>query len=699
MALDEILLGNTDFVLTFDLNDGIRLTRMKNLITGEVYLQNGGHYGNPFGLRIVDPATGNPNYLHSGVDFSVTSFEQEDRDGGQHLQVTAVSSRIPIETHFSVTVPPTGPVSDWQVQLKNLGDEKIQGEAYFPLLCGVVPGGDVLQLDACLPIQLGGIHRRFIKSHHPLLYAFPHSFVEDAHPTYGSPFALPFVNLLRGDQTEGVFLLVKDPTQRRFSLALTTIGDPVVPVMQVGFDLDLARNEEASLPIVAVGVHRGDWHSAVAAYRNWVGERFEPVNVPSWFREAGAIYGVGGVGGGGGFLAGGMLGSEQNLRYSGSLATEISSFEDLPVLLEQAQQMGTNVLYLWDYWDGEAQTGMPPYWNKGDYRPRQDLGGGEAFRRGVAKVHAQGGRVLVYVEGFIVYKNSQLGQARGRDMALMNADGGYYEDYDNYWSMCPADRSWQDTLVEICQRLVAEYDLDGIFLDSIGAQWNHPCFNPQHSHWPDRDRWNAGVTTLVDRVRTAIRQIKPDAIVMTESSCDLLLPFEDGACDGSFIWHAALNADRLLGSPYKTAYPRAAIFSNGHTLSQMNQVYAHGANLAIGPGWKDHADDILQLVEMKRRYRDALIDTREITSLPTSCPEIVANAFLGAEQQVVLVVNLGAGKQAAMVRIPSLIGGSEWIAPLSGERQAVRDRQLSVNLPGGGLQVWVVEPAKDDQRR
>lgn len=77
----------------------------------------------------------------------------------------------------------------------------------------------------------------------------------------------------------------------------------------------------------------------------------------------------------------------------------IQSFRELPELLREAQGLGSEVLYLWDYWEGTAEGGDPPYFNKGDYWPRTDLGGEQAFIEGIRGVHRDGGHGEVGVHG------------------------------------------------------------------------------------------------------------------------------------------------------------------------------------------------------------------------------------------------------------------------------------------------------------
>jgi len=55
------------------------------------------------------------------------------------------------------------------------------------------------------------------------------------------------------------------------------------------------------------------------------------------------------------------------------------AFLELPRLLEDARAVGTDVVYLWDYWEASPFAPEPHYFNKGDYIPRRDLGGASAL--------------------------------------------------------------------------------------------------------------------------------------------------------------------------------------------------------------------------------------------------------------------------------------------------------------------------------
>ena len=100
--------------------------------------------------------------------------------------------------------------------------------------------------------------------------------------------------------------------------------------------------------------HRPHWHFA---------------EIPAWFRDQGAIYSH----------AGDTAGAIYLRMGKKSTKALIGSFENLPVLLKEAQSLGSNAIYLWDYWEGAIANEA-----KGDYIPAATWARPEAFARAFA---------------------------------------------------------------------------------------------------------------------------------------------------------------------------------------------------------------------------------------------------------------------------------------------------------------------------
>ena len=78
----------------------------------------------------------------------------------------------------------------------------------------------------------------------------------------------------------------------------------------------------------------------------------------------------------------------------------------------------------------------------------------------------------------------------------------------------------------MCKRLLSETGADGIRLDELGSFV--PCFNPAHHHKTPLDS-NQWMRELVRKVRAAMDEVNPDAILNTEGPIDYLHESCDGA--------------------------------------------------------------------------------------------------------------------------------------------------------------------------
>ncbi len=207
--------------------------------------------------------------------------------------------------------------------------------------------------------------------------------------------------------------------------------------------------------------------------------------------------------------------------------------------------------------------------------PRPELGGEAALRDGLAAVREQGGRVMLYVEGFIASYHSEIGRTSGRAWALKREDGSpALEPYPEFWTMCPACEPWVAHIEGVAAR-VADYGATGVFMDSFGAQKGWKCHDPTHGHPPgEGEVFNRGMADMVDRVRKALRKRNPEGVVLCEGP-EVRLLF--GVLDGSFDW----GVDRLMTRPVWDAVGWTDIFTAGWSLDDAHQILAAGSKLAL----------------------------------------------------------------------------------------------------------------------
>jgi hypothetical protein len=256
------------------------------------------------------------------------------------------------------------------------------------------------------------------------------------------------------------------------------------------------------------------------------------------------------------------------------LSTLIRSFRELPSLLDQAKSLGTRTIYIVDWFEGQPGARPINYWtNKGDYIPRADLGGDAALQAGIAAVHAAGGRIVLYVEGFIVIRDTRAGVAHGAQWSIVWPAGP--QPYPEAWKPCPGAEGWLAYVEDVARR-IGGYGADGIFLDSQGFQKDWKCLSREHGHPPgDPDVFNNGCANLIRRVRSGLRQGNPDGIVFIEGPT-LVRLFEQA--EGSMEW----GIDTLVRRWLWDDQGKTDTLTSSYSLDDWNQVLAIGAKLACG---------------------------------------------------------------------------------------------------------------------
>ncbi len=290
------------------------------------------------------------------------------------------------------------------------------------------------------------------------------------------------------------------------------------------------------------------------------------VDSPDWWRRTRAIY-----------APAACTGAGSNLMKfhgcPGSLDEVIDSFEELPRLLDDARRLGSDVVYLVDYWEGG-------YSAKGTYEPARKLGGETALRKGIRTVHRRGGRVILYVEPFIVSRKTNFGRRMGPLWGMQDASGRFY-DYPgtrNAFYLMQPRSGWADHLAACCRRLVGDLGADGVFLDSYGCQTGWRDYHPDHPGADAPGWFDEGAVELTRRIRDAVRQENPEAIVMTE--CDVqeaLNRVTDGALEESLATLDQLDWYRR-GERYH-------VFVSEFSLAAMEEILACGLSVSLNPWW------------------------------------------------------------------------------------------------------------------
>ncbi len=390
-----------------------------------------------------------------------------------------------LETELRVTLAEEAGASDWSLRVTNTGEGARKFLVGFPYLDGVRLGPNPANNLATAMDQAGLVVPAWERSGGVLGESNQLSMQWHAvwDPESGNAVGLLFMDA--------------DVRPKRLELSEPRIELHHFPPVA------LAPGESVELPRVRLLVYQGDWRPAARAYGAWYAHAYPHVEPPAWFRQSDGLSGI----------------------HVGIGSSRLESLRDLPRLHLRTPQDALEYAF---YCQGSV--GHDDVHTDGDNVIREDLGGAAAMRDGIAGVHRLGLHVTLYVEGFIVHKDSQLAATgRARRWSVMHRDGSATGPYskNGFLHMCPGCEEWQDHLAGVVARLLRETGADGIRLDSLGFYYL-PCYNPAHGHASPFD-YNEWIKQLLAKVRAAAIAVKPDVLLLTEGSADWFGPWFHGA--------------------------------------------------------------------------------------------------------------------------------------------------------------------------
>ena len=563
-------------------------------------------------------------------------------DSGKGMHVVGHMRSTPVTFFLIVEALEGDGTVRMKLRLRNDGLAKLHARCVVPEIKGLVRERHGKPLMAAVPQEAAGVG----------VFTEKVNLGMPVNPAIGLPTAMNVMELVSvydPEQGGGLFVLDADgDVDRGLSpLQMTLTGD----ALGGHWVADLQPLSEQSLPAFVIGVHdAGDWHAAVDCYTKHHRPAWTFPTIPAWFRDQGAIYSYSGAGAGSIYM---------NYPAQG-LDTRIPSFHELPKLLDEAKSLGTSIVYLWDYWQGASEGDHPAYWNKGDYIIRTDLGGEAGLRDGIKRIHDQGGRVILYIEWYIIYWYSEICKKHGEEWASRDLQGNPYRLYPENFALVPATVAWQDHIIAIATRLVRDFQVDGIYLDSMGWEMNWPTTTLSEQRLYSPMEYTLGALTLTDRVRHAIQAIRPDAIVIGETTSGALPHHWDGGLSADFAWLGPQNQQKVLGSPVRYGMPEINIYSNGNNRNEMNQIYAAGHSLALANLHLPEAPYIRKLVEIRQKYKDALIYGKQTYQPRTGDPDVVAYFFHGREHNLITIVNIADQPYRGSLELKDRSASTSW---------------------------------------
>jgi len=328
---------------------------------------------------------------------------------------------------------------------------------------------------------------------------------------YGGDFPMQFMDIYDGP-AGGIYVMTHDLSDSFREYELDDVNG-------TNADLFVVYNSQAVQPhgtwslSFVFGAHTGDWHAAFTAYRNWVSTWYSPL-LPRkpWFQD---LYNLREM----------FLYTNSAIGHTGDYeaynpSTQTYSFSNL-LAQDQALFGGDDFVHLFDW----SQT--PTNGRCGDYNPWDYLGGVAAFSNQVAQLHAINVPVGLYFEGYLLSKNSTVGQTYGKEWELLNKSGEpYTSEGANYYYPSPDVTGWTNYITGKCLSAISNCAANAVYIDEFGFGWQYLCYGADHGHKMPKQQVQAE-GALMRQLRLSL---PPSTVLYSEErNVDVNSQYQDGS--------------------------------------------------------------------------------------------------------------------------------------------------------------------------
>lgn len=463
----------------------------------------------------------------------------------------------------------------------------------------------------CFPRRGTVINNIPISLNAPYSGSFPMQFIDVYHPSLG-----------------GVYVMKHDLTAEYKWFRLKK--DAAISLQIDYLEKSLKPQESIVLPEAVIGVHAGDWHEALRAYREWVQSWYQPAAPRKpWFRE--------------------IFNFRQQFmhfalpRKSGMFDDDTKEYHFRAVIDKDIDDFGGV-----DYWHIFDWAWSKEYGRCGDYNHWDQIGGAPAFRKAISEIQEMGIPVGLYIEGYLVDPQSNIGKTHGEEWQLLDQDGKPYSYFAPSYNICSAVPEWQEYLAATYARIQRETNANGFYVDEMGfADPGHFCYSPHHGH-PTPEPPLRGQRDLLRRIRASL---PPDVAVYTEECpTDVNSQYQDGAftyaiSSVSDDWSPThLNLYRFAFPAFKTIEIITCDRPLGSDYQSVKRIFFNGEGIwieGIAEDWftPETRAFIAKMHQVFRAHLKAFTTLNPMPLVPTRVGDIYANEFPATHETVWTLYN------------------------------------------------------------
>ncbi|MFH0797775.1 MAG: DUF6259 domain-containing protein [Candidatus Omnitrophota bacterium] len=519
------------------------LVSIRNLRTGNEYLNEPGRQGNPFAVyydffqdfeltcdRDGFRSGSNPGTISrktfSPGECSIMQFRRVKTRNSHLLKIIYTENTGLWKAELSVRLKSGSTRSAWNLTITNTGKTPMSCMVAFPFICG---------------LRLGNGRDNLMVANEQAGYIFPLWSRRGGIYGHGYQMSMQWGCIFDEKSRDAFGFIVQDGD---FSNKEMLYDKPSVEIRYFP-PQTLEPGESRTLPPSEILIYEGGWKETALAYHAWFARAAKPVRHPEWVKKMDSHVGQWFV----------KKGQDMTGYPTEGLANPMESFRELPDVYRRLHADTIEFAFFCRGSMGKTASGKEMTHTDADNIIREDLGGKALLKKAITEVHRMGSHFTFYIDGYVCPADSDLAlNRRVTDWVIMEKNGTWQTDYINHpgWmQMCPGARGWQDHLAGTAARLVRETGADGVRIDSFGGQVRE-CHNPQHRHKNpfDFNRWTC---ELMEKIARAVKKVNPGCLLTTETPVDFYCRYFNGAL--TQLWHVSPLAAVRDVSPMRVAVP------------------------------------------------------------------------------------------------------------------------------------------------
>jgi uncharacterized protein DUF6259 len=427
--------------------------------------------------------------------------------------------------------------SRWWISVMNRSSKYGLGEVVFPVVHLQPPNCDTEKYFCVLPLRTGRLEEAFpeqlsLQEKNTAERAEDAAIDESSRNTrviqrynlYPSTGMQMQFNAVYGENGKGLYVAAHDPggNMKWFNLDSDMANRTILFKVTHFPDNEWYPSQRFVMDYpVVLRFFEGDWYDAARMYRQWAIKqpwcRLGPVSrrkdVPEWIKRGYIV------------LRNDWNGIDRTLENNRRNSIRMS------------KEFGFGLSCVWyQWWKGQGPN-IPEDTSKEQKKSAPSWGRLFKVADGVvdvvAKIQQHGSRVLGYynIRCYDVIDESDEDLKLARPNMARDLDGNiqYYNKAmsSDIQEMCFNSEWWRDRIVTMSKYLVGDLGFDGVYLDSFGRN-ARMCYDTSHGHaHGGAKHFLVGEHILGERVRQAIKKLKPQAAIMTEASVEYFIDVAD----------------------------------------------------------------------------------------------------------------------------------------------------------------------------